>query len=54
MKKTILILVAAGMSLAGCATYRPSEAECFQFVAGDGPCTFEPLADEVMAGSAYA
>lgn len=51
--KPFLVLAMVGMTLAGCASYRPSEAECFQFSAGDSPCNFEPLAGAEGAGSAY-
>ncbi len=46
MKSTALLLAAATLTLAGCSGYRPSQANCFSFVAR-GPsnpdCTFTPL-----------
>lgn len=66
MKSTALLLAAATLTLAGCSGYRPSQANCFSFVAR-GPsnpdCTFTPLggaepafvpvSEEALAGALY-
>ena len=51
MTKMALVLALAGTTLAGCASYQPSQAECFTFTAaaaGESPCTFELLMDEAV------
>ena len=42
MKITALILAAAAL-LAGCASYQPVQANCFNFIPSESGCTFTPL-----------
>ena len=47
MRPFVLILIFLS-TLAGCEQYRPSEANCFSFVAlgpGEKNCDFEPLGE---------
>ena len=37
----LLILIAA--TLSACATYQPSQANCFNFIPSEDGCTFTPL-----------
>ena len=41
MKSATLVLCLAALS--ACASYQPSEANCFAFAASEEPCAFTPL-----------
>jgi hypothetical protein len=41
MKIAVLVFCIAALS--ACASYQPSEANCFAFAASEEPCTFTPL-----------
>ncbi|WP_158598533.1 hypothetical protein [Notoacmeibacter ruber] len=52
MTKPALLSLLMLSLVAGCG-HRPSTAKCFGFAETDGPCTFEPVANEPVPVSAF-
>ena len=45
--RLILALTLAALGLGGCETTRSPTATCFNLLAGETPCEFRPVAEEL-------